>query len=240
MAERDAAAPTQRTLEARLPCPVCLGVQMEKVQLQRGADVLVLDHCQRCGGVWFEKGEVQRLTRHAPEELWKFIPPRSSTVAPPCHSCHAPLARDAETCTVCGEENRIACPLCTKRMERRTHAELTLDVCTRCHGVWFDHAEIKGVWSLSVSSVVAQRTGRGAQAAAMGADVLLETLFWAPGLVVDAGRAVVFGASQVTGAIGQISAEGAANAAIGATEVVGEAAEGVFEAIMAIIASIFD
>jgi Zn-finger nucleic acid-binding protein len=236
---------TPRTpFEARLPCPVCLGVQMEKVSMGGSGMRLVLDHCTRCGGVWFEKGEAQQLTRHSPSELWKHIPPRETTPRPPCHGCGAPLDRDAETCGVCGRSNEISCPVCDRTMERRQHAGLTLDVCSRCKGVWFDHAELKSVWSLSVAELSKSRAGRAVQtagqAAAIGGDILLESLFWAPGLTINAGAAAVEGIGHVAGALGSVSLDGAASAAMGAAEVVGGAAEGVFEMIMDIISSIFD
>ncbi len=227
-------------LEARLACPVCLGVQMGKVALHRDGQQLVLDHCGRCGGVWFEKGEAQQLTKHSPDELWKHIPPRASAPRPPCHGCHTPLDRDAAACAVCGKNNELACPLCETRMDRRTHGNLVLDVCAPCRGVWFDHAELKSVWSLAVSDTVAKQPGRGAHAAAMAGDVLLESLFWAPGLVLHAGSAAAQGAGQVIGSLGHVSAAGAAETAMGAMEVVGDAAEGVFTMIMDVIASIFD
>lgn len=240
MAEGDLTRSSPLPLEARLPCPVCLGVQMEKVSLQRAGQALVLDHCPRCGGVWFEQGEAQQLTHHDPAELWKHIPPRATAPRPPCHGCHAPLDRDADACPACGTKNEISCPMCDTRMERRAHAGLTLDVCARCRGVWFDHAELRSVWSLALSRVVEQRTGRGTQAAAIAGDVLLESLFWAPGLVMHAGGAAAAGVGHIAGAVGNMSAGGAANAALGAAEAVGGAAESVFEQIMEIIASIFD
>ena len=46
-----------RELEARYPCPVCLGVAMTKTPIGRDG-ALVLDHCARCGGVWFDAGEL--------------------------------------------------------------------------------------------------------------------------------------------------------------------------------------
>ena len=54
--------------ETRWPCPVCLGVKMEKTVVGKGEggpDSLTLDHCARCGGMWFELGEVQRLELRA-------------------------------------------------------------------------------------------------------------------------------------------------------------------------------
>jgi len=237
----DAVVPSRTPFEARLPCPVCLGVQMEKVQIGNANAALVLDHCPRCGGVWFEKGEAQQLTRHSPADLWKLIPPRESGPKPPCHGCGTPLDRDSDKCAVCGRKNELDCPVCAKTMERRRHSGLTLDVCSRCKGVWFDHGELKHVWSIAVVDVSKRRRfGRTADAAAVGGDILLESLFWAPGLVIDSGVAAAHGIGHVAGAIGDLSVDGAANAALGAAEVVGGAAEGIFEMIMDIIGSIFD
>lgn len=227
-------------LEARLPCPVCIGVQMEKVQVGTSAKSLVLDHCPRCGGVWFEKGEAEQLTQHAPAELWKYVPPRQAVPRPPCHGCHTPLDRDAERCDVCGRKNELSCPVCDRTMERRVHDGLVLDVCSRCRGVWFDHRELKHVWQLSVNAVTSRRSGGGAQALAVGGDVLLQSMFWAPGLVFHAGAAAASGVGQVAGAIGGASLQGASGAAMGAAEAVGGAAEGVFASIMEIIGSLFD
>ena len=227
--------------EARLPCPVCLGVQMEKVQMGNATSALVLDHCPRCGGVFFEKGEAQQLTRHAPTDLWKHIPPRASGPKPPCHGCGSPLDRDAEKCAVCGKKNELECPVCTKTMERRQHSGLTLDVCATCKGVWFDHIELKSVWSIAVIKVNKRRFWqRGQTAAAVTGDVLLESLFWAPHLVVNTGIAAAHGIGHAASAVGNLSVDGAANAALGAAEAVGGAAEGVFEAVMDIIGSLFD
>ena len=228
------------TLETRLPCPVCLGVQMEKAHIGSERSSVVLDHCPRCGGVWFEKGEAQQLTRHAPSLLWQHIPPRETVPKPPCHQCHAPLDRNDKRCAVCGAENVLLCPMCDKKMDRREHASLTLDVCSRCKGVWFDHMELKSLWSITVNQMQQRRGSRAMDAAVIGGDVLLESLFWAPGLVINAGSAAVSGIGHAAGALGSVSLEGAAGAAMGAADVVGGAAEGVFSAIMEIISSIFD
>jgi Zn-finger nucleic acid-binding protein len=236
----DPVTPPRTPFEARLPCPVCVGVQMQKVQVGGGNSMLVLDHCMRCGGVWFEKGEAQQLMRHPPDELWKHIPPRDLVPKPPCHGCGAPLDRDAEKCAVCGTKNELKCPACDKTMERRQHSGINLDVCTRCKGVWFDHAELKSLWSIALVDTHRRRPWRGAQAAAIGGDVLMESLFWTPGLVIDTGVAAAHGIGHVAEALGGLSVDGAASAALGAADVVGGAAEGLFETIMHIIGSIFD
>jgi hypothetical protein len=74
---------------------------------------------------------------------------------------------------------------------------------------------------LSLEAAVARRSGRGSEALAVGGDVLLNAMFWTPGLVID-------------GAVGAAHLGGAA------LEAAGGAAEGVFEAILSFISSIFE
>lgn len=80
------------------------------------------------------------------------------------------------------------------------------------------------VWSLSAANAARGGPGRAAQAAAVGGDILVESLFWAPGVTLEAGAAAVQGVGHVVGALGSVSVDGAASAAQGAAEVVGGAA----------------
>lgn len=114
-----------------------------------------------------------------------------------------------------------------------------LDVCARCHGVWFDHSELKAVWEMNLAAAAqgARRSGRGTHALAVGGDVLLETLFWAPGLVVNGTLAATHAAGTAIQSLGHVASSGAIG---GAAEVAGQAAEGVFETILEIIGGIFD
>jgi Zn-finger nucleic acid-binding protein len=222
-------------LAPRLPCPVCLGLQMEKARIDGASHgTLVLDHCPRCGGIWFERGEVARLAAHHPDALWSRISRREEAFRPPCHECHAPMDRSAECCPACGWDNRLLCPECQRPMERRVREGLTLDVCTRCRGVWFDHAELSALWSASLSEALERRATSG-KALAVGGDVLMDALIWTPDLVV-------YGA-YAAGHVASAAAQGLAHApgaVVGAAEVVGDAASGLFESIVEIISSIFE
>ena len=219
--------------ETRWPCPVCLGVKMEKTSLGTGAGdasgPLTLDHCARCGGMWFELGEVQRLRSERPESLWARIPAREERHRAQCHTCRAFVDRDAPKCAACGAKTRLSCPACDTRMLQVSSSSLTLDVCKRCKGVWFDHHELEAIWEMERDRLVARRGRNGAVArtADTGADVLFETLFWAPDLV--------FVGAHVAGH----AVAGAAEAAPAALEAVGEAAGSVFEAILEIVGGIF-
>ena len=204
-----------------------MGVLMQKVALGRPGTTLILDHCERCGGVWFEKGEPQQLAaRHTPAHLWEHIPPRKDTLRPPCHECGAPLHRDEGKCIACNALNELDCPVCEAKMARIQHGTLTVDACAKCKGVWFDHAELKSVWSLSLENYRKNNPSRAAEFAAGTGDVLLESFFWYPGLAIDIGHGIGHAASAV--------------ASSGAIEVVGNAAEGVFDFVAGIIGSIFD
>lgn len=208
--------------EARWPCPVCLGVKMEKTTLGRCRDrsgSLTLDHCSRCGGIWFELGEVQRLAAEQSESLWSQIPVRTERQGAQCHSCRALLDRDAPACGACGAKTQLCCPACDTRMLPVRYTTLTLDVCKRCQGVWFDHHELEAIWRLEWDRVVAKR-----RKSEDGQGVLFESLFWAPDLVAHA-----------TGH-GVAAAAGVAPAAVDA---VGVAAGSVFEAILEIVLSVF-
>ena len=221
-------------VETRWPCPVCLGATMEKVVVS-GSDALTLDHCPRCGGVWLEAGEVPRLRSRPQKALWSQIdrrePPR-----PRCHSCHAHLESDADVCRACGYRVRLLCPPCQHPMERVGHGGLTLDVCRRCKGVWFDHHEIEALWKLELNDAIALRRGTGvAGGAEDGSDVLLMALFYAPDLMFYG----TYAATEVIAAGAQGVAH-APEAVTAAVEVAGAAAEGAFEAVMGAVAAIFD
>ena len=214
-----------RPIETRWPCPVCVGARMDKIHIKDGGAHLTLDACPRCGGLWFERGEVGQLSTRKQSSIHPHVPTIAERVRPPCLECQTPLDRDAEKCEACGARNVLYCPMCDREMERREHAGLILDFCTRCHGVWFDNAELSAIWRLNLAaateSAKSRRTGRGTEALAVGGDVLVHAMFWTPDLVVYGGMA-------------------AGHAAGAAAEVVGSAAEGVFATVMEIIAGLFD
>jgi Zn-finger nucleic acid-binding protein len=179
MPDRDGPALVQtgRPLETRWPCPVCVGVLMEKTHIGPRAE-LTLDFCPRCGGLWFDKGEVGHLARREQSIVHHLVLEPRDRVRPPCQGCGAPLDREAEKCAA---------------------------------------------WRLNLAQAAdrLRRRGTGSEALAVGGDVLLHSMFWAPDLVVYGGMA-------------------AGNAIGAAAEVAGSAAEGVFSTVMEIIAGLFE
>ena len=106
-------------------------------------------------------------------------------------------------------------------------ADLTLDVCKRCKGVWFDHHELEAIWEMERDRLLTRgRGGKVARPTEVGSEVLFQTVFWAPDLVFVGAHAAGH----------TVAAAAEASTALGA---VGDAAGSVFETILEIVAGIF-
>lgn len=229
------------SLEERYPCPVCVGVRMSKLELSEEADLL-LDSCGRCGGFWFDYGEVQQLRRCKPQVLWRKIVLQERARRMKCHSCHASMDRNASQCPVCGWKNVIDCPTCSRPLQPIEYEKLKLDICKQCKGVWFDEIELSEIWNLQIDSLAKKRqqaSGESTPAYGDAASLFHEVLVWNPDLAL-------YGAYAIAEA-GQASVEVSAHALSHAPEVAGAAVEGtgelaagVFEVIGEIICGIFE
>ena len=131
----------------RLDCPVCDGVQMEKIRPSDELE-LALDYCDKCGGMWFESGEVRQLRFCPPEILSSLISMKKQLYAVDCPSCGHSMTRNVAECPSCQRENTIDCPDCGLLLERVQGDEYTVDVCRDCRGVWFDNIDLSAVWNL--------------------------------------------------------------------------------------------
>lgn len=215
-------------LETRWPCPVCLGVVMSKTRLPDGD--LVLDHCGRCGGVWFDAGETAALRAARTRPAWVRLDP-GDPHRMRCHHCGALLSRHDDACGACGWKNRILCPSCARTMRRDTCAGVELDACAHCRGVWVDHDELAAVWNLKLEDAALRRGGTAPAAVGDGSLHLVEILVWSPDVVawgaIQAGRGAVQVAASAPEALG------------GAGEIAAEAAGSVFDLMVEIIAGLF-
>ena len=215
--------------ERRLPCPVCIGTVMQKLAPVPGQP-LVLDACKRCGGGWFDAGEVAALRRARPDALWAKIALQPDAFRMKCHRCQAAFERNKPNCPACGWENVLSCPACRNRLTSVERDGLRLDACQRCRGVWFDNTELASIWNSAVTAL-AGRTGR--VPATRNADNFLFDIVLFSALTDP--YVTVLGAH----AVGQ-GAGGVAEVAGGAIEATGEAASSVFSVIADLLGSIFD
>jgi Zn-finger nucleic acid-binding protein len=207
---------------------------MVKIRPEAGK-ALVLDYCRRCGGVWFDAGEVAALRAASPRALWAHVALSPEAFRMKCHRCLASFRRNEPACPACGRANILQCPADGAALRRLTQEGLTVDACPTCRGVWFDNVELAEIWNRTLSSVARRRPGL-VQPATVDADhFLLYSMIWAPDVTLLAGQAAVGAA----GALAPV-AEAAGAAAGAAVEATGELASGVFSAIADLVSGIFD
>ena len=244
--------------EARYPCPVCLGLPMQKIQFQDPE--LTLDSCSRCGGIWFDFGEVNQLKQLHPQLAEKHISLRDEDYRMQCHQCSAMMDRNAEVCPECHWKNILACPVCQKPMEVVRFGDIKLDCCKACKGAWFDNIELAQLWNGrldQLSDDYKQRRGDndispGEEAAYIFLDVLtyspdlafytaeaaVDLISHAPDLAAGAVELVANTPDLAAGAIEMLA--NAPDLAGGVIEGIGHLAGGIFEVIAAILGGIFD
>ena len=135
--------------EPQYDCPVCPGLPMQKLQIKHKAKgvLFTLDGCKRCGGVWFDRGEVQLSQQITSPKVRQRITHHTSYGQSYCQNCHVLMDRNLAECVACGWQNQIACPVCAKALQCKQHKHLTFDICHSCNGIWFDQEELSAIWS---------------------------------------------------------------------------------------------
>lgn len=85
-----------------------------------------VDLCTSCGGVWLDKGEIERLGTISAQELQAL---RNMLMPPPNQ---APVASDLTT----------ACVACSGKLREVILGPIHVDFCPQCHGLWLDRGEL--------------------------------------------------------------------------------------------------
>ncbi|MBM3497642.1 MAG: hypothetical protein FJX74_03120 [Armatimonadetes bacterium] len=110
--------------DAPRPCPRC------SVPLRTAKSAaMALDMCTRCGGAFFDHGELPRLARDEPQAFRKL----------------EALVEEVATEDGRGEGPALVCPGCAAPMERYQYAYcsgILLDRCRACSGIWVDGGEL--------------------------------------------------------------------------------------------------
>lgn len=216
-------------METRYPCPVCLGTRLKKT-IVAPRKALVVDLCPICGGIWFDKGEVQEIRKIPGETAKRHFELSTEPHMMRCHYCHAPMDRNQAVCRFCNWHNEICCPVCNTEMDRVACKHLTLDVCRGCGGVWFDRDELAEIWDpafwddnpLTFLSGTDRKSRNNAWELLDGFVYLPDMSGTGPGV----GEVAAEGVGEVAL---EAAAEAAGSAAEVAVEAVGGAAEGVAE-----------
>jgi Zn-finger nucleic acid-binding protein len=97
---------------------------VEQPDLEQVADLIVIDRCNHCLGLWFDEGEMNRAIQGLKLRSMPELPPPRE----------APSTR----------EQIGSCPRCRSEMETLESQAvdgIVYDRCTSCNGVWFDPGE---------------------------------------------------------------------------------------------------
>lgn len=106
-----------------LNCPKC-GDAMRNLTIGQ----VIIDQCPSCSGIWFDEGELQRVLAAGGRKTLKQL----STENP----ANPDLDVKAATCP------RQTCTDAMIRVANPGNAELFIDACPNCGGVWYDGGEV--------------------------------------------------------------------------------------------------
>lgn len=244
-------------LETIYKCPVCLGVTLEKLRFKQetSGDEVLLDYCTRCGGMWFDHGEIQELRQIHQQHVKAKVILSEKAYFMQCHQCHQLMNRNHEKCQECQWKNIIDCPVCLKPMNRKDTLNLCLDYCRDCKGVWFDNIELAAIWNGYLHEV-ARHEHTNFQEIDDDLPFFVEVLCYSPDLtyyamepVVDIAASAIthtpelmIGAGEVLSNIPETAGsffEAVPEIAGSAFEGIGDAAGSIFEFIAEIIGGLF-
>ena len=113
-------------------CPVCCSTQLKPIAYESQE----IDHCQRCGGIWFDEGELLEVVNSL---LAKGkIDPQTVKEA----------YRDKLISTKKMEGIKRKCPRCLVEMDLNNYSydsNIIIDKCPSCDGIWADAGEMRSV-----------------------------------------------------------------------------------------------
>ncbi len=110
-------------------CPYCQCDMKQVTARANPGELVVLDQCETCGGIWCDK--------------WELFP-----IEPQEASRLDPIDEELLRAPVKLEDKPLYCPRCTERLQQFHDPLLPLDIqfqrCPRCDGIWLN----RGVFSL--------------------------------------------------------------------------------------------
>ncbi len=108
-------------------CPRCAGQKLTPVEAQGQ----VLDTCEKCNGLWFERGELESAWQHAHGAL----PPGRALLEEEHTAWGEPLPQTGDT---------AGCPDCGTTLQRHQLSpkfQVEVERCPACQGVWVEDSQ---------------------------------------------------------------------------------------------------
>jgi Zn-finger nucleic acid-binding protein len=98
--------------------------------------IVQVDHCASCGGVFLDKGELEKIEDATAKEYADQVKDPDGGAAEACE-----MARQLE-------RKEANCPKCDGEMEKQEYgfcSNVLIDTCPKCGGIWLDHGELKEI-----------------------------------------------------------------------------------------------
>ena len=100
-----------------------------KVDLkQKEYKSVMVDECQKCGGIWFDRDELRKAKDNTDDNLrWLDYDPFTTNNNP--------------------VTTNLSCPDCNKLINEVVYdkSKVKINICPNCKGVWLDKNEINGI-----------------------------------------------------------------------------------------------
>jgi len=107
-------------------CPTC----GDSTLTETTRNLIQLDRCERCNGLWFDGGELEKTKSNMHEHL----------------RCFDLQNLESSRKTVCLGASVLSCPACDHGAMVAVNfsgSQLTLDYCSSCCGTWLDAGELE-------------------------------------------------------------------------------------------------
>ena len=111
-----------------LICPACKKVHLKAHQ--DPATGLEIDVCSKCWGLWFDANELSEFFKSGHLKRRFF------------------LEEDAQPSQFVGftiSTRARKCPRCHKPMTEKLFADVSIDICQECQGLWLDDGELQRI-----------------------------------------------------------------------------------------------
>jgi Zn-finger nucleic acid-binding protein len=105
--------------DLQMICPKCQVVKLIKRRVKGKS--FSLEYCKRCNGLWFDRDELNEVM---PEAIKELKVPRKAK-----------------------KDVKCLCPKCDKALYAFNYPQtyVTVDMCKKCGGLWFDRDEFKEI-----------------------------------------------------------------------------------------------